>query len=241
MPDEINSETEVVETPAGTPDFGNIANAAAKSHIGRWVEKSLPGVLAAAMKPLQDEIAALRAPKVVDETDDSGKKTKTSPEVEAMRAQLEDFKSKFTAEQQARAAAEKSARDERAHGALKSELAGLVNPALLGMLTDNLYHIKKVVEFDEDGSPLFKSTRTDAFGDPEVVRMPLKDGVAQFLKTEEAKAFLPPPSAGSGANPIRKPGSKSTPTTFNAETANDDDKIRFAQAAAKRAADKGVT
>lgn len=237
--DSTHTSTDTTDTlPNPSNDFGNIANAAAKAHINRWVEKSLPGVIAAAVKPFQDELAALRAPKTDD--DESGKKNhKASPEVEAMKARIEELTGKFTSEQQARAAAEKSARDDRAHNALKSELAAHVNPALLGILTDSLYHMRKVVDFDEDGSPLFKSTRTDAFGDPEVVRMPLKDGVAQFLKSEEAKAFLPAPGVGSGATPIRRPGSKS-PTPFNPETASDADKIRYAKEVSAKLAARGM-
>ncbi len=242
MPPENDDSTETStdtqsETPKPEDQFGNLANAAAKSHITRFSEKILPGLLAAAMKPLHDEIASLRAPKPEE---DKTKSKGTDPQVAALQASLEEFKSKLTSEQQARIAAEQKSRDDRAHNALKSELAPHVRPELLGMLADNLYHMKKVVDFDDDGSPLFKSKKLDAFGDPEEVRMPLKDGVQHFLKSEEAKAFLPAPSSGSGASQMRKPGSKAT-APFNPETASEADKIRHSMEQVQRALAKGLT
>jgi len=243
MADEINSQTDDSGTNdggegagagSGTPDPNTVANAAAKAHISRFAEKVLPGMLTAAMKPLMDQIAALSAPKT--ETDETKTKSKTSPELAAVQAQLEDFKAKFAAEATRAAAAEKKSRDDSARASLKDALAPHVRPELLGMLTDNLITIKGVVEFDDDGTPLFKSKKQDIYGDLEDVRMPLKDGVAQFLKTDEAKAFLPAPGS-SGAAPLKgkQTGSRSSGAPVDLATADSDTKIRLALAAIEKA------
>ncbi len=107
MPDEPNSLTETDTTVTETPkvdDYGNVANAAAKSHITRFSEKILPGLIATAMKPILDELQALKAPKTEE---DPKAKSKGSPELAAVMAQLEDMKGRFAAEQTARANAEK--------------------------------------------------------------------------------------------------------------------------------------
>jgi len=212
MADEIISQTDGTDTSgagegtgAGTPDPNTVANAAAKAHISRFAEKVLPGLIAAAVaqsnKPLLDQIAALTATK--PETEETTKtKVKNDPVLAAVQAQLEDMKTRFAAESDARQKAESKSRNDSARAALKDALAPHVKPELLGILTDNLIVMKQVVDFDDDGTPLFKSKKADIYGDLEDVRMPLKDGVAQYLKSEEAKAFLPSPGS-SGAAPLK--------------------------------------
>ncbi len=223
-------------TVTDTPDLGTVANAAAKSHITRFSEKVLPGLIAAAMKPLMDEIASLKTPKA--DSDDKTKR-KDDPATAALQAQLEDFKSKFTQAEAGRAAAEKKSRDDSARAALKDALAPHVRPELLGILTDNLYVMKGVVDFDDDGTPLFKTKRKDDWGDSEDVRMPLKDGVAQYLKTDEAKAFLPAPGTSSAA-PKSKTQGRGPVGPIDLEKADDNQKIRYALEMAARAKSRGA-
>ncbi len=242
MADENNSQTgdggttdsgdEGAGVP-GTPDHNTVANAAAKAHISRFSEKVLPGLIASAMKPILDEIQALKAPK--PDADDGKSKAKNDPANAALQAQLDDFKNKFAQAEAGRAAAEKKSRDDSARGALKDALAPHVKPELLGMLTDHLIVLKQVVEFDEDGTPLFKSKKADIYGDLEDVRMPLKDGVAQYLKSDEAKAFLPSPGS-SGAAPLKKSqGIRNNAGPVDLSTADENTKIRFAQAIIEKA------
>ncbi len=241
MADEINSQTDDTDTTvAETPDAGTVANAAAKSHITRFSEKVLPGLLANAMKPLLDEIAALKAPKA--DADDAKGKRKDDPATAALQAQLEDFKAKFAAAEAGRSAAEKKSRDDSARAALKDALAPHVRPELLGVLTDNLYVMKGVVDFDDDGTPLFKSKKKDIYGDYEDVRMPLKDGVAQYLKSEEAKAFLPSPgSSGAQPKPRSGAGARTTGAPIDLDKADDNTKIRYALEMAEKARSRGAS
>ncbi len=244
MPPELDDSPNPSDTnndqPKPEDQFGNIANAAAKNQLTRFSEKVLPGIIAKVMEPLMAEIASLKAPKPDADEDSVKKGGKASPEVEAMKAQIEEFKNRLSSEQNARVAAEKKSRDDGALSALRSELSPHVRPELLGVLANELFHQRKVVDYDDDGTPLFKSKKIDMYGDPEEVRMPLKDGVLHFLKSEDAKAFLPAPSGGSGAPPMRKSGAKSS-TPFNAETASEADKIRNALEVVQRAQQRGVT
>ncbi len=222
------------EGAGAAPDAGTVANAAAKAHISRFSEKVLPGLIANAMKPLLDELQALKATPKPES--DEGKSKKGDPAMAAVQAQLEDFKSKFAQAEAGRAAAEKKSRDDNARGALKDALAPHVRPELLGMLTDHLIVLKQVVEFDEDGTPLFKSKKADIYGDLEDVRMPLKDGVTQYLKSEEAKAFLPSPGS-SGAAPLKtkSTGNRVSGAPVDLSTADESTKIRLALAAIEKA------
>lgn len=244
MADETNSQTDDSGTgdegagAAGTPDPNTVANAAAKAHVNRFAEKALPGLIAAAMKPLLDEIQALKTAKPVADAEETKSKSKGSPEMAAVQAQLEEMKTRFAAEQTARASAEKKSRDDSARTALKEALAPHVRPELLGILTDNLIVMKQVVDFDDDGTPLFKSKKADIYGDLEDVRMPLKDGVAQYLKTDEAKAFLPSPGS-SGAAPLKtKTQVVRSNGPIDLSTADENTKIRHALSLIERAQGK---
>ncbi len=240
LDDSTTSSTDTTVTEPVVTDPGVMANAAAKAHISRFSEKVLPGLIAAAMKPLMDEIQTLKAPK--GDAEDVKGKSKNDPAMAAVTAQLEDMKAKFASAESARVAAEKRSRDDGAKAALKDALAPHVRPELLGMLTDNLYVMKGVVDFDDDGTPLFKAKRKDQYGDPEDIRLPMKDGVAQFLKSEEAKAFLPSPGS-SGAAPKHKTASRvnGVTTPIDLEKADDATKIRYAREIAERARARGNT
>lgn len=207
MPNELdgsqNQSPETPETPQTPPDANSVANAAAAAHIRRFAEKQLPAMLEAALKPIYEKMAAPVQKQDPDE--DSGKgKNKITPEMQALQAQVDDFKNKFAQAEQARAAAEKRTRDEKAQNELRSSLQPHVKPELLDILTDHLYRGKGAVDFEDDGTPVFKSKKTSSWGEDEEVRLPLRAGVEQFLKSAEAKPFLPPPGTASAA-PMKKP------------------------------------
>lgn len=186
------------KTEANQAELGNAINAAVTSHMKRLTEKTLPTMLEGAMKPLLDQIAALKAaPAPTAATDD---KTKVSPEVAALTQQLADMKTKLTQEGEQRAAAEKKSRDDRAFSDLKSQLASQVRPEMLNVIASHLFHIEKSVEVDDTGNAIFKGKQTN-YGITEDVAYPMKDGVEQWLKSDAAKPYLP------------APGTSSTPTT----------------------------
>lgn len=207
MPDVDPTQNDTNENPEGkkpegNAEMGNAINAAVSNHIKRFTEKQLPTLLEGAMKPLLDQIAALKtaAPAQTPAADD---KTKTSPEVAALTQQLADMKAKLAQEGEQRAAAEKKARDDRAFSDLKSFLAPTVRPEMLEVIANHLFHIQKTVEVDETGNAIFKGTRSN-YGITEDVAFPLKDGVDQWLKSDAAKPYLPAPGTSQAAPTQRR-------------------------------------
>lgn len=176
------------------PDLGNIVNSAVTSQLKRFIKNEFPALLGEALKPVTEQLAAIKAaPPQPQEGGDGDKKPKVDPQVAALTQQIEEMKAKLTREAEQRAAAEKKARDDRAFSEFKGYLAKSVRPEMLDMVASHLFHIEKMIDVAEDGTATFKGTRTN-FGITEEVAYPLKDGVEQWLKGDQAKAFLPAPS-----------------------------------------------
>jgi hypothetical protein len=127
-----------------------------------------------------------------DDDDAAGKKKgeKTpDPQLAAVQSQLADLTKKYDAEKSAREAAEKKARDDKAFSELRSSLQPHVRAELLDDLANNLFHIKKVVRVDDDGTILMKVEDTE---------YELKDGVPNYLKTKSALPYIPAPGQRKG-------------------------------------------
>lgn len=203
-------------------DIGNIVNAAVKSQLGR----ALTPALEAATKPLLEKLAAFQAPPppTADEGEGTKKPVKQTPEMLAMAKKLEDMEKQLIDRDQKVEAAEKKARDQRGRADLRAALEGKVRPELLDLVAANLYSVENRIEFDETGTPLFKTSRSPYVGaDPEDVLLPLKSGVEEYLKGESAKAFLPAPSPGSGAGPLpKRPASSPNPGFDASKTGSSD-------------------
>jgi len=193
-------------------DIGNIVNAAVSSHLKR----SLATAIEAALKPALEQIkSSIAPPPPAGDEDGDKKKGKQTPEMVAMAKRLEDMEKALAAEKEATAAAQKKAREQRAFSDLRTALEGKVRPELLDVVAHHLFTVEKRVDFDESGTPLFKSTRSLYQGaEPEDVLLPLRDGVEGFLKGDTAKAFLPAPSPGAGSSPLPKRG-PTPPQSFN--------------------------
>lgn len=227
-PDSQNPDNQQSKSPE--EQLGNMVNAAVSAHIKRFTEKQLPALLAEALKPINEKLAAPPPPPEGDDAK-AKKSSKQDPEVLAMAKQIEDMKRALEEKEQRAAAAEKKARDERAYTELRASLEGKVRPELLDVVAENLFYVKKSVDFDDAGNPLFKSSRSPYAGaEPEEVRLPLRVGVEDFLKSDGAKAFLPAPSAGAGAAPLPKRGSTppSGGTDFTKPATSDAEKARRA-------------
>lgn len=222
MPDDEQGESKSAPDTKASDEATNTAiNQAITAHLKRFAEKTLPTLLAtqleSVLKPIHDKLA-----KPVEEEEVKTKTVKVTPEMQALQAQLEEFKTKFTHETAARVAAEKKSRDDKAQSELRTHLQPHVKPDLLDILTDHLYRGKGVVDFEEDGTPIFKSKKADGWGGEEDVRMPLRAGVDQFLKSNEAKPFMPAPGSASAA-PMKKtavsgghsPGGNSDPAKMS--------------------------
>lgn len=209
MPDE-NSQGGSLNQPDTNAELGNMVNAAVTAHLKRFAEKQLPDILKghldAALKPVVEKLTAPVAPPPSD--DEPSPKTKgknqPSPELAAMQQKLDDSLRALKEADDKRVAAEKKAREDRAYSDFKSELGKHVRPDMLDLVANHLFRIEGLVEVQEDGSALFKSSRSQ-YGIAEEIRLPLKDGVEQYVKSDAAKPFIPAPSTS------QAPQTKKTP------------------------------
>lgn len=168
--------------------FAQLANDAATAHTKR------------VSKDLESKLEALKTAPVVEKpTTDPAvqEKIKTTPEMAALQAQIEEMKKAYEKESTARIAAEKKSRDESAFNMLKSSLTGL-KPELQDAAAQLLFHVQKRVTFDEAGNPIFKMPREVA-GVVEDIDMPLSSGVEHWVKSDAAKPFMPAPGGNVGA------------------------------------------
>lgn len=243
MPTPENEGGEAI-TPAPEPKYvtaeeiGNIVNAAVTSHLKR----SLAGAIDTALKPVVERLSAAPQPPP-PEDDGKGKKGKQDPEMAAMAKRLEDMEKALSAEKEATAAAQRQSRDERAYSELMTALDGKVRPEFREMIAKNLFHLEKRIEVDETGRALFKTTKVPAWGgDPEEQSLPLVDGIADYLRTDAAKVFLPAPNSGSGASPLpvkRTPGPTSPPRVdLSKPAATDKEKVQRAMERERLAAER---
>lgn len=198
-----NESTPAVNTTEKPVDVNAIVNAAITHHLKRFAEKQLPELIASAMNPALEKLATtVQAPAKTEEPQASNK---PDPQVAALNAKLEELTKRLSDTEAQRLATEKKAREDRAFNELKTSLAGQVRPEYLDMLANNLFHIEKVVEFNDDGSVVFKGHQEKIPGYKEEVLFPLKDGVSQWLKSDAAKAFLPAPAPSTAPNVSRRP------------------------------------
>lgn len=227
MPNESDggSQTPPAEQKYVTEEAFNASlNAAVTSHMKR-LEKQFAGALEAALKPVNEKLAA--PPAAVTPPAETVK----SPEYLALQKQLEEMKQAVTREAEARAAAERKHREDRAYSDLRSQLEGKVRPELRDMVAAHLFKVENRIDFEEDGTPVFKAKQKTFGGVEEDVRYTLKDGVDTYLKSEEAKAFLPAPATAS-SSPLPKRTVQPGRSGFDPSAVgrNDFEKIQMAEA-----------
>jgi hypothetical protein len=211
-------------------DVANIANSAITAQLKRFMEKQLPGLFEQHLKPITERLAAPQTPPEGGEG--GGKKGKQDPEMLAMAQKVADMEKALQSERDRVTAAEKKNREDRAYAELRTSLEGKVRPEFIDIVAENLFHVKKAVEFDDAGNPLFKTKRAPLYAgaEAEEVSLPLRDGVGEFLKSEFAKPYLPAPSAGAGSTPLPKrgPSPVQAGTDFSKPAASEADKARRA-------------
>jgi hypothetical protein len=206
MPNENEPGSQTPEAPQYvTPDqLGQVVNQAITSHLKRI---NFDEMIGKSIGPLIEQIKALQpAAPNGDEEPTAKPKGKEDPRLAALSAQMEDMKKSLETERNAKLAAEKSARNDRAYTELRKSLEGKVAPGLLDMVANNLFKVEGRVIVAEDGSTTFKTMKPAFYGSSEMeeVEMPIEAGVAEYLKSESAKAFLPAPSTGGNATPLQK-------------------------------------
>jgi len=233
-PDDASQNASAEPKYVTADELGNMVNAAVTSHTKR-LEKQFTAALETALKPVHEKLSAPPPP---PPSGGEEKKVTAAPEYLALQKQLEEMKANLTREAEARANAERKAREDKAFGELKSMLGPQVRPELLDVLASHLFAVDKRVDFEDDGTPVFKWK-----GTYEEERLPLKDGISQFLKSDAAKPFLPAPASG-GAPPLPKrsptPGGpqSSAKPDYSKPLQTDDEKAQRAQQRAAEMAAK---
>lgn len=229
MSDESNKPS--AESVALTPDqITQIINSAITSHLKRLPDWG---------KVIDEKLAALPkapAPEVV--ADDKGGKAKgQDPQVTALIAKLEEATKVSQQAQERAAAAEKSRREDRALGELRSALIGKVRPEAVDDVSSLLFHVKKMVEIDENGNAFLKVKRAPAPGFAEEdALMPISDGVDHWSKSKAAAIYIPatppagaqPPSTPARASKMPSPGQKTPAPKFEGPARSDNEKIQRA-------------
>lgn len=223
------TETETTVTPqAPAQDVNQIVNAAVTAHLKRFAEKTLPTLLQGALAPITEQLkTAQAAPK----TEEAPAANKPDPQLAAMNAKIAELTKALSDGEAKRVAIETKAREDRAFAELKSNLAGQVRPELVDMLANNLFHMDKLVEIGDDGAITFKGKRELTPGFVEDVSYPLKAGVEQWLKSEQAKVFLPAPQGSQAPTVSRgRPVVQANQFGKDADTSkmSDDQKLAYA-------------
>jgi hypothetical protein len=183
-------------------EIATLIHSAVVTHL----KKSLPKEVTAAVKSAVEEtLPTLRdqlGPKPPADGEDTAKKPHDpSPEVAAMRKQMNELQAQIKEERERTHAAERKRLEEKAHGDLRAALQNKVRPEALDMAVKAMIYEGRLVVQD-DGTPLFKVRSALGRGmSEEDHEFPLAEGVEEFLKTKEA-AFLIPAPSGPGA---RKP------------------------------------
>ncbi len=156
----------------------------------KTVTETVTKALAAALPPKGDDGAS--ASRLAEGGAAAG--GKPDPAVAKLREELDGLKKKYEdAEKRARDTEDK-ARIDRTHGTLRERLVGAkVRPELLDAA--HLLLTTRALKFDDAGNPVVTVKRVrERNKAAEAVEFNLDDGIADWLKSDEAKPFLPAPA-----------------------------------------------
>lgn len=190
---EIDKRTaDAIKTALTGADFKTVLTAA------------LAPAIEGATKPLADKLATLEAgakkpetPPKKDEEGGKGIPAELQQKIAAMEAQLKDAEAK-------RAAAERSALEDRAYGSVREALAKSGVPADRIQLAMAFVKSEGLVKFGDDGS--FGFEKVDQWGNKAKIDPAAWAG--EFVKTDTGKALLPASQtqgAGSHGGPTPPP------------------------------------
>lgn len=217
-------------------EIGQIVNAAVTSQLGRAIPKALEGLKLNELigKAIKEAMPAQPPP---SGDPPKNEPPKQDPKVALLEENLKALTKKLEEADEARKAAEKKSRDDGARLALRGALEKTVRPEALEMATRLLFDADKRITFDDSGNPLFTIRRAPYAGAAEEdVAVPLADGAQHWLKSDEAKLFLPPPSAsapGSRGPSKQAPANRQTGDLprYDSPAATEAERLRRAQEA----------
>lgn len=206
-------------------------------------EKQFKGLVDSLPEMLKGHVEALQAQ--VPKPDDKPADAKPNPEMLALQQKLAAMEAGM---KERDAALEEAANRSKADGArndLRAALAPHVRPEALDMTAQLLFDAQNRVSVGEDGQALFKLRQSPMAGMPEEdMELPIKDGIATWLKSDDAKFFLPAPNAPAAATPRGSPvarqvkaGADGMPS-YDAPANNDEERVRRADERAQALAAK---
>jgi hypothetical protein len=221
--------------PLTEEDVGKLVNASVNAAVTSQLKRMLAPAVTEAIGGLKLESKIAEAIKAAQPAEPApgalGDAPKPDPRLSALESKYAELEKRYQAEQEARAEAEKKGRDAAARAALKAALEPHISGTQLEVASRYLYDAQGVVTFDEDGTPLVKSKRAPMRGMPEEdVFLPIADGVNEWIKSEEAKIFLPPhkptPGKQSPGAPSLRRGSEMP--RYDSPATTEDEKIQRA-------------
>lgn len=140
--------------------------------------------------------AQLEELKLQGKPEDKPTDNKPNPEMLALQQKLAAMEAGMKERDTALAEADKRSKADAARNELRAALAPHVRPDALDMTAQLLFDAQKRVNVSEDGQAVFKLRQSPMAGMPEEdMELPIKDGIATWLKSDDAKFFLPAPSA----------------------------------------------
>lgn len=221
-------------------EISEMVTGAVRSHTKREVQTALK--TAFEELKLEEMIAGavqkIHPPKPVEDDKQKPDASKPDPRLIALEEKAAQLEKQYKAEFEAREKAEKRSRDDAARSALRTSLApafeGHPNAAaVVDTVAQLLFDAQKRVNHDESGNPTFTFRKSPGHGlEPEDMQFSISDGVSQWLKSDEAKIFLPPPNPQKGAlqsTPNRQVTRNANGVpTYERPAENDDERVRRA-------------
>ena len=218
------------------------ANERMKKSLTAEIEKAVGGVSETVGETIKKHLEGLKTepPKPDDQPG------KPSPEVQALTQKLSEMENSIKERDKALQEAKTQGQRDTARNSLRDALAPHVRPDAVDMVTQLLFDAQGVVQVQDDGNPVFKIRQSPMAGLPEEdMELPIKDGVANWLKTDNAKLFLPAPNTGSpegtprGAQRSRgvKLGNDGMPS-YEGPATSDEERVRRADERARALAEK---
>ena len=179
------------------------------AEVAKTINADLTKTIQESLVPsLEEKIAALK-PKEPDEkgTPPKAVPVTDTPEYRGLQKQVQELQEQRRKDAEAAAKAEAQSRDTRLRQHVSEALstAGITDPTLARIALGHLVDATKRVKFDDVGENVL-------YTDSKLGELPLVDGISEFMKTDEAKVFIPAKKSGGTGDPIviRKPGGRTS-------------------------------
>lgn len=219
------------------------ANERMKKSLTAEIEKAVGGVSESVGETIKKHLEGIKTepPKPNDQP---GKPT---PEVQALTQKLSEMENSIKERDKALLEAKQQGQRDTARNSLRDALTPHVRPDAVDMVTQLLFDAQGAVQVQDDGTPVFKVRQSPYPGSPEEdMELPIKDGVATWLKTENAKLFLPAPNSGANGNNAPQRGSQGRGVklgndglpSYDGPATSDEERVRRADERARALADK---